>query len=85
MFHHELWPTSLSHPFSSLSSYLGIAGGKYYHKIIIPNFRLVLKIVLFHVTFLIFFFIVIFSIYFLLVGLLSQYVALFQARKLVKY
>ena len=28
MCHHELWPTSMSHPFSSLNSTLGLAGGK---------------------------------------------------------
>ena len=39
--HRELWPTSASHPFSSLISSLGLAGGKHYQKITIPNFRLV--------------------------------------------
>ena len=45
MCHHRLWPapTSVSHPFSSLSSSLGLAGGKYYQKITIPIFRLVLQ------------------------------------------
>ena len=43
MCHHELWPTSVSHPFSSLNSYLGLTGGKYYQKITIPIFRLVLQ------------------------------------------
>ena len=43
MCHHELWPTSPSHPFSSLNSSLGLAGGKHYEKIIIPIFRLVLQ------------------------------------------
>ena len=43
MRHHELWPTSVSHPFSSLSSSLGFAGGKHYKKITIPIFRLVLQ------------------------------------------
>ena len=32
---HKLWPTSLSHPFSSLNSSLGLAGGKHYQKITI--------------------------------------------------
>ena len=41
MCHHELWPTSVSHPFSFLNSSLGLAGGKYYQKITIPIFRLV--------------------------------------------
>ena len=43
MCHHELWPTSVSHPFSSLNSFLGFAGGKHYQKITIPIFRLVLQ------------------------------------------
>ena len=41
--HHELWPTSVGHTFSSLKSSWGLAGGKHYHKIIIPIFRLVLQ------------------------------------------
>ena len=41
--HHELWPTSVSHPFSSLNSPLGFAGGKHYRKITIPIFRFVLQ------------------------------------------
>ena len=43
MCHHELWPTSVSHPFSFLNSSLGFAGEKHYQKIIIPIFRLVLQ------------------------------------------
>ena len=42
MCHHELWPTSGSHRFSSLNCSLGFAGGKHYQKITIPFFRLVL-------------------------------------------
>ena len=68
------WPTSVSHPFSSLNNSLGLAGGKHYQKITIP-----IKILLFQVAFLIFFSIAIFSLYFLLIGLLLQYVALFQS------
>ena len=41
--HHELWPTSASHLFSSLNSSLGFAGGKHNKKITIPIFRLVLR------------------------------------------
>ena len=41
MCHHQLWPTSLSHPFSSLNSALGFAGGKHFQKITIPIYRLV--------------------------------------------
>ena len=43
MCHHELWPASVSHPFSALNSSLGFAGGKHYQKIIIPIFRLILQ------------------------------------------
>ena len=42
MCHHEFWPTSVSHPFSSLDNCLGLAGGKHYPKIINPIFSLVL-------------------------------------------
>ena len=42
MCHHELWPPSVSHPFS-LDSSLGLTGGKYYQKITIPIFRLILQ------------------------------------------
>ena len=85
MCHHELWPTSVSHPFS-LNTSCGFAGGKHYQKITIPiPFDLFFKILLFQVTFLIFFSIAIFSLYLLLVALLLQSVALFQSRELVKY
>ena len=43
MSHHQLWPTSVIHPCSSLNSSLGFAGGKHYQKITIPIFRLVLQ------------------------------------------
>ena len=43
MCHHELWQTSVSHPFSFLNSSLGLAGGKHYQKISIPVFRVVLQ------------------------------------------
>ena len=65
VFHHKLWPTSVSHPSSSLNSSLGLAGRNHY--------QLFFKILLFQVTFLIFFFIAIFSPYCLLVGLLLQH------------
>ena len=42
MCHHELWPTSVSHPSSFLNISLGLAGGKHYQKIVIPLFGLVL-------------------------------------------
>ena len=63
MCHHEVWPTSVGHPLSLISLSLD----------------LFFKILLFEVAFLIFFFIVIFSPYFLQVGLLLQYVVLFQS------
>ena len=43
MCHHELWPTSVSHPFSSLNRSLDFAGGKHHQKIAIPIFWLVLQ------------------------------------------
>ena len=44
MCHHELWLTSVSHPFSSLNGSLGLTGGKHYQKITIPIFWLILYI-----------------------------------------
>ena len=38
MCHHEFWPTSVSLPFFSLNSSLGLAGGNYYQKLTIPFF-----------------------------------------------
>ena len=43
MYHHELWPTSVGHPFSSLNSSPGFAGGQHHQKIAIPIFRPVLQ------------------------------------------
>ena len=42
MCHHELWPISVSHPFSFLNnnSSLGLVGAKHYQKITIPILRL---------------------------------------------
>ena len=42
MCHHELWPTSVGHPFSFLNGSRGLTGGKYYQKITIVIFRFVL-------------------------------------------
>ena len=53
-------------------------------KLLSLSLDLFFKILLFQVTFLIFFSVAVFSPYFLLVGLLSQYVALFQSMELVK-
>ena len=43
MCHHELGPTSVSHPFSILNNSLCLAGGKHYQKITIPVFRVDLQ------------------------------------------
>ena len=43
MCHHELWPTSVGHPFSFLNSSWGLTGGKHYQKITIAIFRFVLQ------------------------------------------
>ena len=43
MCHHELWSTSVSHPFSSPISSLGLTGGKHFQKITIHIFRLILQ------------------------------------------
>ena len=43
MYHYELWPTSVSHPFSHLNSSSGLAEGNHYPKITIAVFRLVLQ------------------------------------------
>ena len=43
MCHHKLWPSSVSHPFSSLNSSLGLTGGTFYQKIIILIFGLILQ------------------------------------------
>ena len=80
MCHHELWPTSVSHPFSSLNSSEGFAGGKHYQKITIAIFRFVLQNFDIPGYFPYILSMAVFSPYFLLVGLLLQYVALFQSR-----
>ena len=80
MCQYELWATSVSHPSSSLNSYLGLAGGNITRKLLSLSLDSFFKILLFQVAFLILFFITRFSPYFLLVGLLLQYVALFQSR-----
>ena len=43
MFHHKLWPTSVSHPSSFLNSSIGLAGRNHYQKTTIPVFRVVLQ------------------------------------------
>ena len=81
MCHFELWPTSVSHPFSSLNSPL--LNRPFWRKNItriLPSLSsdLSFKILLFQVAFLIFFSIVILSLYISQVGLLLQYMAVFQ-------
>ena len=82
MCHHELWPTSVSHPFS-LNSYLGFAAGNTTRKLLTISLDLFFKIL--PVAFLIFFAFTIWYPYFLLVGLLLQSVPLFHCREPVKY
>ena len=79
MCHYKLWPTSVSQPFSFLNSSLGLAGGKHYQKITIPIFRLVVQNFAIPGYFPYILSTAIFSPYFLQVGLLLQYVALFQS------
>ena len=74
----------MNHPFSSLNSFLGFAGEKHYQKITIPIFRLDFQSFTFPGC-LIFFSVAIFSPHFLLVGLLLQFLALFQSRELLKH
>ena len=44
MCHYELWPTSVSHPFSFLNSSFGLTWGKHNQKITIAIVRLVLQV-----------------------------------------
>ena len=53
--HLKFWATSVSPPFSSLSSSLGFAGENYYQKFIILSLDLLSKILLFQVAFIIFY------------------------------
>ena len=63
MCHHELWRTPVSHPFSSLNSSLGFAGGrKHYQKLLFPSLDLFFKILLFQVTFQVIFYHYFFSL-----------------------
>ena len=64
--HHELWPSSLSHPLSSLNITLGLAGENITRNLLSISFDLFYKICPFHFAFLIFFSIAIFSPYFAL-------------------
>ena len=66
MCHHELWPTLVSHLFSSFNSSLGFAGGKHCQKNTIPMFTLVLQNFTIPGCFPYILFITIFSRYFLL-------------------
>ena len=75
MCHYKLWPTSVSHPFSSFNRSLGLAGGKHHQKITIPIFRL--QNLALRLLYLSFFSVTIFSLFFLPVGLILQHVAPF--------
>ena len=75
----------MSHPFSSLNSSLGFAEEKHYQKIIIPIFRLVLQNFAVPGRFPYNPSIDICSPNVILVGLLLQFVVLFQSTELVKY
>ena len=79
MCNNELWPTLVSHPFSSLIALDLLLEEKITKKLLSLSLGLFFKILLFQVAFLIFISIAIFSFYFLLVGLLYQYMALFQS------
>ena len=73
MCHHELWPTSVSHPFSSLNSSPALLEENTTRKLLLLSLDLFFEILLFRVAFPIFFSIAIFSPYFLQVVLLLQY------------
>ena len=79
MYHHKYWPTSVSHPFSFLNSSLGLTGGKITWKLLFISLGLFFKISHFQARFFILVSIAIFYPDFILVGLLLQYVALFQS------
>ena len=78
---HELWPTSVNHPFSSVAL---LAWRKTVEENFYPCFRLVLQNFASPGCFPYILFYSFLSPYFLLVGLLLQYVALFQSRELAK-
>ena len=69
---------------SPLNNCLGFAGGKHYQKINIAIFRFVLLNFTIPDYFPYILSIAVFSSYFLLVGLILQYVALFQSKEVVK-
>ena len=84
MCHQELWLTPAGHPFSFLNSFWGFTGGNYYQEITIAIFRFVLQNFTIPGYFpFILFYRYPFSLR-LQVGLIFQYVALFQS-KLVQY
>ena len=65
MCHHKFWPTSVSHPFSSINGSLCLAGGNITWKLLSISSDLYFKILVFQAAFLVFFSITIFSPYFL--------------------
>ena len=83
MCHHELWPTSVGHPFSFLNSPWGHTGGKHYQKITITIFRFVLQNFAILGYFSCILSVAVFSPYFRVVGLFLQYIARFHSREVV--
>ena len=79
MCHSKFWPASVKHLFSFLNSVLGLSRGKHYHTINITTFTFALQYFALSGCFLYILCYPIISPYFLLVGLLLQYVALFQS------
>ena len=85
MCHHKLWPSQHQWATPALFSIAleALLVENITRELLSLSLDLFLKNLLFQVTFLIFFFIAVFSPYFLMVGLLLQCMALFQARELV--
>ena len=85
MHHTEPWPTWVSHPFSFLRSSFRLARWKHHHIIITsPILKLVLHDFAFPGPFPYIMCYLIIYPYFILVGLLLQYLALFQSKELIK-
>ena len=61
MYHHKLWPTSVSHPFSHSTALYALLEENITKKLLSLSLDLFFRILLFQVAFLIYFFIAIFS------------------------
>ena len=79
-----LWPISVSHSFTCLNSSLGLAGESITRKLLSLCLDLFFIILFVQVAFLLLFSVAIFFPYFLMVGLLLQYVALYESRESIK-